>query len=228
VSRIARVRWARSFRLVPSRFPPVGLFDRVARPEDLDAVFAAEALTNDRLREEAGDLRLVPPDERISGPGSTPVMAAFTHLNPEGSRFSDGSFGVYYAAREMETAIAERAHHSAIFLARTAEPPGDVDLRSYVARIDAELVELRGHGRRRRNDLMDPDSYRNSQAFGRARREEGAGGIVYDSVRRRDGQCVAVFRPRLVKDCRQGSHVCLVWNGRAVTGWYEKSGVRNV
>lgn len=228
MSRIARVRWARSFRLVPSRFPPVGLFDRVARPEDLDAVFAAEALTNDRLREEAGELALVPREERISGPGTTPVMAAFTHLNPDGSRFSDGTFGVYYAAREMETAIAERAYHSAIFLARTAEPAGEVDLRSYVARIDAELVELRGHGRRRRNDLLDPASYRDSQAFGRARHAEGAGGIVYDSVRRREGQCVAIFRPRLVKDCRQGAHVCLVWDGRAVTGWYEKSGVRNV
>jgi hypothetical protein len=228
VSGVARVRWARSFRLVPSRFPPVGLFDRVARPEDLDAVFAAEALTNDRLREEAGELRLVPPEERITGPGTTPVMAAFTHLNPEGSRFADATFGAYYAAREMETAIAERVFHSAIFLARTAEPAGEVDLRSYVARIDAELVELRGYGRRRRNDLMDPDSYRDSQAFARARREEGAGGVVYDSVRRRDGQCVAIFRPRLVKDCTQGAHVCLVWNGRAVTGWYEKSGVRNV
>jgi hypothetical protein len=109
VIRTARVRWARSYRLVPSRFPPVGLFDRVARPEDLEAVFAAEALTNDRLRDEAGDLALVPPGDRISGPGTTPVMAAFTHLNPEGSRFSDGTFGVYYGAREMETAVAERA-----------------------------------------------------------------------------------------------------------------------
>ena len=31
-------------------------------------------------------------------------MAAFTHLNPEGSRFSDGSYGVYYAAHTLATA----------------------------------------------------------------------------------------------------------------------------
>ncbi|HXS53637.1 MAG TPA: RES domain-containing protein [Usitatibacter sp.] len=225
---LARVRWARSYRLVPSRFPPVGLFDRVARPEDLEAVFAAEALTNDRLREEAGDIRLVPPAERISGPGTTPVMAPFTHLNPEGSRFSDGTFGVYYAARDLETAIAERAYHAARFLARTRERPGEFDMRTYVAKIDAELVDLRGHGRRRRNDLMAPADYRASQAFARARRDEGAGGIVYDSVRRAEGQCAALFRPRLVRDCRQGTHICLVWDGHTVTGWYEKSGVRNV
>src|SRR5437660_11568940 len=90
-----RTRWRPSHRLVPSRFPPIGLFDRVARPEDLDAVFAVEAMTNDRVRDETGQLALVPPDDRVSGPGTTPIMAAFTHLNPEGSRFSDGSFGVY-------------------------------------------------------------------------------------------------------------------------------------
>jgi hypothetical protein len=228
VSRVARVRWARSLRLVPSRFPPVGLFDRVARPEDLEVVFAAEALTNDRLREEAGDLRLVAPEERIAGPGTTPVMAAFTHLNPEGSRFSDGSYGVWYAAREMRTAIAERAHHTARFLARTGEPAGEHDMRAYVARIDAELVDLRGAARRGHEALLVPDRYGASQAFARARRAEGANGIAYESVRRAGGECVAIFRPRLVQRCVQGAHICLVWDGAAVTGWYEKSAVRSV
>ena len=228
MSRLARVRWAASFRLVPSRFPPVGLFDRVARPEDLEAVFAAEALTNDRLRDEAGDLRLVPPGERLAGPGTTPVMAAFTHLNPEGSRFSDGTYGVYYAAREKETAIAERAYHTARFLARTREPAGEFDMRTYVARIDGEMVDLRGAPARGHAALLAPDDYAASQAFGRARRAEGAGGIVYESVRRPGGQCAAVFRPRVVRQCAPGAHVCLVWDGRAVTGWYEKSTVRNV
>ncbi len=37
------------------------------------------------------------------------VMAPFTHLNPKGSRFSDGSYGVYYAAKRLSTAIAETA-----------------------------------------------------------------------------------------------------------------------
>src|SRR3954469_18752967 len=109
--RLRQVRWTPCFRIIPSRFPPISLFDRVARPEDLDAVYAIEALTNDRVRQEVGDLALVPPDERISGPGSTPIMAAFTHLNPEGSRFSDGTFGVWYCAHELETALAEVRYH---------------------------------------------------------------------------------------------------------------------
>src|SRR6185295_1112064 len=129
-----------SYRLVPSRFPPVGLFDRVARPQDLEFVLAAESLTNDRLRDEVGELALVPPAERVSGPGSTPVMAAFTHLNPEGSRFSDGTFGVYYAAKDLDTAIAETVYHRARFLARTAEAAGEIDMRVYRADLRADFV----------------------------------------------------------------------------------------
>ena len=224
---MARIRWAPSYRLVPSRFPPVGLFDRVARPEDLEIVFAAEAMTNDRLRDEVGELRLVPPEERVSGPGTTPIMAAFTHLNPEGSRFSDGTYGVYYAAKDMATAIAESAFHRARFLSRTAEPAGEIDMRSYLAEIRGELIDLRGYGHKK-PDLMSPVSYAASQPFGRSHREKGANGIVYDSVRREGGQCVGVFRPKLVTSCKQGPHICLVWDGKAIVGRYEKSDVRNV
>jgi hypothetical protein len=223
--KLTRIRWDPSYRLVSSRFPPVGLFDRVADPADLEVVLAVESLTNDRLRDEAGEIRLVPPAERVSGPGTTPIMAAFTHLNPSGSRFSDGTFGVYYAAREIETSIAEQAHHRAIFLAATREAPGEIDLRCYLAKIDARLVDVRGWGRRK-PDIMNLDDYSESQRFGAARRGEGAAGIAYDSVRRPGGQCVAMFRPKSVGAAIQGSHICLVWDGRAVTGWYEKSGMK--
>ena len=134
-SRLAsrHVVWQPSHRLVPSRFPPIGLFDRVARAADLDAVFELEALTNDRLREEAGELSLVPVPDRIAGPGTTPIMAAFTHLHPEGSRFSDGSFGVYYCARELTTALAEVRYHQERFLRRTNEGPIRQELRKFAS-----------------------------------------------------------------------------------------------
>ena len=225
--KVSRIRWDPSYRLIPSRFPPVGLFDRVADPADLEVALAVESLTNDRLREEAGEIRLVPPEERVAGPGTTPIMAAFTHLNPEGSRFGDGSYGVYYAAREIETAIAEQAHHRGRFLARTREAPGEIDLRSYLAKIDARMVDVRGWGRRR-PDIMNADRYEEAQRFGKARRAEGAAGIAYDSVRRAGGQCVAVFRPRVVAPVRQGPHICLVWDGNVISGWYEKSGMQRL
>src|SRR6266540_139690 len=144
-----RTRWRPSHRVVPSRFPPVGLFDRVAAPEDLEAVFALEAMTNDRLREEAGELSLVAKEDRVSGPGTTPIMAAFTHLNPEGSRFSDGSFGVYYCAQKLETALAEVRYHQERFLLRTREGLLRLELRLYLADLDARLVDVRRSEERR-------------------------------------------------------------------------------
>lgn len=215
------VQWQPCYRIVPSRFPPVSLFDEVADPADLEAVFAIEAMTNDRLRDEAGDLALVPAADRVSGPGSTAIMAAFTHLNPEGSRFSDGSFGVFYAALALETAVAETRHHRARFMARTAEPPQELDMRVYAVDLAARLHDIRGW----HEDppaLYAPDSHAAGQALAVRLRERGADGLVYDSVRHPGGECAAVLRPRLLANCRQERHLCYVWDGRTIATVYEK------
>ena len=217
---VSRVAWKPCYRLVPSRFPPISLFDRVADPADLDAVFAVENLTNPRMRQEAGDISLVSLEDRISGPGTTPIMAAFTHLDPEGSRFSDGSYGVYYAARSLATAIAETRHSRARFLARTNEAPIEVDMRTYQADVKAELNDIRG-----RADLADVyhvDHYAAGQTLGRALKTNNSNGIAYDSVRHKGGACVGVFRPRLLSNCIQGPHFCYVWDGAQITTVYEK------
>ena len=122
--KISRVDWRPSYRLVPSRFPPIQLFERVADPADLEAVIAIEGLTNDRIRDEVGEIRLVAPEDRISGPGSSPIMAAFTHVNPEGGRFTDGTFGAWYAAHDLHTAACETAHQRAISWPARRKPRG--------------------------------------------------------------------------------------------------------
>jgi len=122
--RSAQLTWSPAFRVIPTRFPAVNLFDRVASADDFEALYALEALTNDRLRTETGDLDLVPREERRFGPGYGPIMAALTHLNPQGSRFSDGTYGVFYCARSRETAIAETRYHSGLFLAATSATYG--------------------------------------------------------------------------------------------------------
>jgi RES domain len=213
--------WRPSHRLIPSRYPTVGLYDRIADPADLDAIFAIEALTNPRIRDEIGELQLVPPDERISGAGSTAIMAAFTHLNPEGSRFSDGSYGVYYAAFTLETAIAEVSHHRAVFLARTNEDAIDVDMRLITATLDAPLHDL--HALRKRAAAL-PDSYAAPQAFGRDLRAAGSWGVLFPSVRHAGGTCAGVFRPRALRNARSGTHIALHWDGQRITHWYEKRG----
>ena len=80
---VAQTTWQPCYRLIPSRYPTVGLYDTIADPADLDVIFAIESLTNPRIRDELGQLQLVLPTERVSGAGSTMIMAAFTHLNTE-------------------------------------------------------------------------------------------------------------------------------------------------
>jgi hypothetical protein len=218
---LSPIVWRPCYRIVSSRFPPISLFESVADPADLEAVYLIEAMTNDRLRDEAGDLALVPPEDRVSGPGSSPIMAAFTHLNPEGSRFSNGSFGVFYADSTIATAVAETSHHRARFMAFTHEPPQELDMRVYAVDLEAELHDIRGSDPAYL-DYHDPGSYRASQALAHDLRETGSGGIAYDSVRHAGGECVAVFRPRLLANCRQERHLCYVWDGADFSTVYEK------
>ena len=215
--------WTPCHRLIASRYPTVGLYDDIARPEDLDVVFAIEALTNPRVRQELGALALVPPADRVSGPGATLIMAAFTHLNPEGSRFSDGSYGVYYAADTLDTAVAEVSHHRGRFLARTAEPAIDVDLRWIQADLQQPVHDLRASSVPNTSlstdpptgpspgltaglaAVCDPEHYAAGQALGRALRDAGSPALAYDSVRQAGGQCVAVFVPRALADPMRGA-----------------------
>lgn len=118
-TRCVGLAWNPAFRVIPTRFPATNLFDCVAGAQDFDALHALDAMTSARLRDELGEISLVPPEERLYGPGSGPIMAAFTHPNPAGSRFSDGRDGLFYCARDRQTAIAEACHHQGLFMAAT-------------------------------------------------------------------------------------------------------------
>lgn len=203
-----------------SRFPPVSLFDRITEPGDLEAVFAVEAMTNDRLRHEAGDISLVPVEDRAIGPGSTPIMAAFTHLNPDGGRFTDSTYGAFYGGLTIDAAIIETRYRREKFLAATEGGRTiDVDMRVYVARLDGELHDVRKGAPAA---IHYPNDYSGSQALGRQLRSKGSNGIIYNSVRDEGGTCVAVFRPRLLSNCRQERHLTYQWDGERISNIFEK------
>lgn len=221
VTAVRRVRWAQACRIVPTRHPSVYLFDRVAGPEDFDALYALEAMTNDRVRDEVGQIQLVPPQDRIFGPGTGPIMAAFTHLNPLGSRFSDGSFGVFYAAADRATAVAETRYHHGRFLAATAQGPMHLPMRLYKVAIDARLHDLRPDDAAPA-EVYHPSDYGASQALGRRLHDEGSAGIAYRSVRHPGGQCVGLFKPQGARACVHAAVLLYAWDGKGFTDVYEK------
>ena len=138
-----------------------------------------------------------------------------------GDRFTDGSYGVFYAGLTLATAIAETRHHRTHFLEATDEPAQELDMRVYAVDLGASLHDIRGQ-RKALSALYHPSSYAVSQGTARTLREAGSDGIAYESVRDPGGECAAVFRPRLLSNCRQERHLCYVWDGRAVSIVYEK------
>lgn len=182
------------YRVILARYPQIDLFERVANPQDWDVLYAVESLTNPRLRDEVGDIRLVPSEDRVYGEGASWIMASFTHppVDGRGSRFNR-DFGIYYCAASEAVAIAESAFHRARFLRESRIEKATQELRVIRARLGPvalhDLRQLKGQA------IYDPDDYWAAQALGSALRAARSYGVRYHSVRA-EGECFGVMRAR--------------------------------
>jgi len=218
---VTELDWPHLYRIVSSEYPPINFFEQLVDPELMDELYSIESLTNDRLRDEAGDIALVPAEDRITGPGASPVMAAFTHASPDcPSRFSDGSYGIYYASKTLDTAIEETKYHRARFLAYTNEDAGEISMWVYIGNVIKPMHDVRRDGY---EQLHNPDDWTASQAFGQAMKTINSWGIVYRSVRDAGGECIAALRPPAVNIPKQGAHLSYVWDGVGITDVYRKT-----
>jgi hypothetical protein len=217
-----RVDWPEAWRIIASRYPPIDLFERLTPdPAVWEALIALEQLTNPRVRDEVGEIALVPAAERVTGPGASYVMASFTHINPKGSRFSDGSFGVYYAASALDTAIAETVFHFEVFARDSNDPPRMEDMRVLLGTAHGEFEDVATLPDAERSAILDPLSYAASQPYARRLREAGGLGVVYPSVRRAGGECIGAFWPRAVGLPHQEQHLKYRWNGERVDRYFD-------
>lgn len=193
-----------TWRMVPSRFPPIQAFDTVVSAADLLAVMELEGWTDDRLVAER--LRRLPREQWVFGRANASlVMAAFLHASSDGGRFSGPDLGAWYCSLDRKTAIAEVAHH----LRREAIRAGRREYTVTYASCEASLLGDYEDLRSRQDDLPklhDPRSWKASQAYGGRRRAEGADGIVYDSLRLRGGINVVAFKPTNVTDVAATEH----------------------
>ena len=201
-----RLRRSGTHRLIPSRYPPSGILDRIADPADLEMIFELEGWTNDRISGELGLLHSIPRDEWVVGRAmATVVMAAYCHPHPAGGRFNLPDRGAWYAAVSIDTAHAEAATHRSAELAEIGVLEARLEMREYLADFDAVFHDVRG-ARRAYAKLRDPDDYSASQALARKLLRAGSNGIAYPSVRDPGGDCLTCFRPRLVRNVRVGEH----------------------
>ncbi len=195
-----RLRWPSAKRIISTRFPSVGILDRLVAPEELGRLEEIDARTNPRLR--------------LAATAASVIVAPFVHVNPAGSRFSDGTFGIFYAAHRLPTAIAEVRYHRERFLAATSEPAQTLELMLYEAAVNGTLHDIRTSDNR---GWYDPNSYARSQPLGLRLHKSGSEGIVYRSVRDPAGTCAAAFTPTIVSRCRAIKPLFARWNGTRIT-----------
>ena len=207
------LRWHAAPRLIPSRYPTRGLLDRVAAPDDLAALFELEGWTNDRISSELGLITAIPKGEWVLGrPMASVIMAAYCHPLPGGTRFTSEDRGAWYAARTLDTALAESIYRRTQELRELGRFETRVEMRAYLADFRARFHDLRPH-RRGWADCYDPDDYTAGQSLGRRLLDGGSNGLVYRSVRHPGGECLACFRPALVRNVRAGGHYEFRWEG---------------
>lgn len=186
------------YRIILSRYPQIDLFERVSSPEEWELLYAVESLTNTRLRDEVGDIRLVRPQDRVYGEGASWIMAAFTHppVDGRGGRFNR-DFGIYYCASDEAVAIAESSFHRARFLRESNIEKTTEELRVIRAQLGPatlhDLRQLVGHA------IYHPCDYGEAQQLGHALRNADSFGIHYSSVRA-DGECFGILRPKVLSD----------------------------
>jgi len=208
-------------RLIPYRYSDHGrpILNRLAEDNDdlLSDLTELEGATNDRLLGESGRLPGISTIELVSGfPLAHIVNASFTHAHPLGGRFNSATRGAWYAAFEMQTAQAEVAFHRAAEL-REIEWKGEEvsPYIDYLADFRHEFHEIRGDADFL--DYLDANSYAASQLLGLSLLTSGSAGIVYPSVRHKDGFCVACFRPPLVLNVRAAQRVTFTFTDAELT-----------
>ena len=212
---------ARTFRIIPSRYPPIAVLERVASQEDFDILFEIESLTNDRLRDEVGEIALVPEEDRIFGDGTSLIMAPFTHppATGQGGRFNR-DFGVFYCAAMFDTALEETKYHMAKFFLNFNSDPTNFDMRELITDLNQALQTIAGQ-QKVLPDIYHTDDYSAGQVLGRKLKEAGSWGLEYSSVRN-DGICYVVFRPPALSNCCQGRHFEYQFDGEKIAHVLEK------
>ncbi|HEX8668882.1 MAG TPA: RES family NAD+ phosphorylase [Allosphingosinicella sp.] len=200
------------YRLIPSRFPPIDIYERLACNDRIAALAEVENLTNPRVRSmEAltGGLRPVDPTSPLLQNWN---LAPFAYPNPEGSRFFRPNLPCLDLAEDLQTALATSVQRREIFLKRTSEPATGLDMRVLKTPIEGSFVDLRGVPIELAQDsrwLLGDRIY-----------PQACAGILYTSPERPSGTCMSVIRKNALGRSEQTKHFRFVWDGRRISTLY--------
>jgi RES domain-containing protein len=214
---ISRIAEPRTVRLVSSKRLEDPVLKRLVADEqllrDLEEI---EAATSGRLTlQRRGGDHIAAGEFVVGVPHAAFINAAFAYFRPrELNRFNGPDRGAWYAALAVETCLAEVAFHLTRELDRVNDHHAVVSYAEMFAGFVGDFVDLR--------DVSSPPSclnedpevgYPAGNALADAARAAGCNGIIYPSVRHRQGTCIVALWPHAVQSVAQGRVLALHWEG---------------
>lgn len=136
----------------------------------------------------------------------------------QSSRFSDGSYGVWYGSESVETTVHESAFHWYRGLLSDAGYEREAviaERQVYSVACSAALLDFR-KAAGERPDLLHPSDYAFCQAVGARIHREGHPGLITQSVRRLAGENVAIFNPGVLSHPRHNCQLTYRLEGERI------------
>jgi RES domain-containing protein len=181
-----------------------------------------ESATSGRLVAEQQGTEALDARELVGGlPHANFINAAFAYFRPrELNRFNGPGRGAWYAALHVETCKAEVEFHLTRELQRVNDFNAVVDYAEMFASFAGEFVDLRNVNPR--PDCLHPDpaiGYPAGNSLAELIRNNGHNGVVYPSVRHKEGTCLVALWPAAVQSVAQGRVLRAAWTGDPTPVW---------
>lgn len=136
----------------------------------------------------------------------------------QASRFSDGSYGIWYGSESVETTVYESAYHWCRGLLSDAgfeQMTVIAERKVYLVTCTAALLDFR-KATVDHPDLLHPSDYTFCQSVGARIHREGHPGLLTQSVRRPEGESIAIFNPAVLSNPRHNCQLTYRLEGRQI------------
>jgi hypothetical protein len=203
------------YQLIPSRFPPVDVYERLELPELRTAALELEQRTNPRLT--AMKHIETPPKrgDRAAHQFQNWNHAPFVYKNPEGSHFLGPAYGVAEMVVDLTAALLFALHRREEFFSRTNEGAMGQDMRVLCRRVTGTFTDL---------TALDPALAQAERwKIGQKLCDDGATGIIHRRPGLGGHRFISVFDGTVLGRAVQGAHYRFVWDGKTVKSIYDFS-----
>lgn len=135
---------------------------------------------------------------------------AWPFKNWQTSRFSDGSYGVWYGGDSTETTVFESTYHwyrGLISDAGFEQERVSIERKLYSVACSAALLDFRPLVQEKYPDLIHKIDYTFAQSVGAKIHREGHPGLLTLSARHQGGKNYVVFNPAVLSNPRHHCHL---------------------